>query len=111
MQIRAHLEQRVADLEARCARLEVMLTQMLPKQPQPCDPELLTPSELAFELSISEQHVRKLCKRGYKLGVADVERNGGRWLATEEAIQGLRREAGAFGAFHRLSTSEGLAEG
>lgn len=58
--------------------------------------EFLEPCVIAGRLGISEAYVRKLCSRGQILGEPGIEKPGGRWRATTEAIDKLRRVSGAF---------------
>ncbi len=98
MSCQCALEQRVAELEARCARLEAALRAALPQTAdapadEPLVEELLPPCTLAFELGLSESYTRKLCRHAFTLGMPGVERVGpgkGRWRATRAAIEALR---------------------
>jgi hypothetical protein len=91
------LAQRVAELEARCARLEALLVQsgsQLPAvipatSPPPADEEWLEPCVIAHRLGLSATHTRRLYSRGHLLGVAGVKKDGGRWFATVDAIRAV----------------------
>ncbi|MFN6935545.1 MAG: hypothetical protein ACK4NZ_10390 [Tsuneonella sp.] len=53
--------------------------------------EWLAPGQLADRLGIGEPYVRKLCSRGARAGDPGIRREGGRWLATIDTIDRLRR--------------------
>lgn len=78
-------------IERDLAELRAML-EPRPREPEPATvPEAyLEPCVLAGLLGISEPHVRRLCQRGQRLGVAGIERRGGRWAATTDALKALR---------------------
>nr|WP_166177012.1 hypothetical protein [Altererythrobacter segetis] len=77
----------IARIEADLAELRRLLD--APAEPEP--EEWLEPSVIAYRLGIGEAYVRRLCDRGLDAGDAGVRRVGGRWLATADAIDGLRR--------------------
>jgi hypothetical protein len=62
----------------------------------PATEEFLEPCRLADRLGLSEAYVRRLCSRGHKVGEEGIRRHGGRWLATAQTIERLRRVSGAF---------------
>ena len=59
--------------------------------PRPILEEWLEPCALAHRFGLGEQYVRKLCRRGLQEGREGVRKDGGRWLATVDAIDTLRR--------------------
>lgn len=65
----------------------------VPREPLAAvDPEeWLAPGRLADRLGIGEPYVRKLCARGSRDGEPGIRRDGGRWLATVDTIDRLRR--------------------
>lgn len=63
---------------------------------EPIVDEFLEPCRLADRLGLSEAYVRRLCSRGHKVDEPGIQRNGGRWFATIETIDRLRRVSGAF---------------
>ena len=82
------------EIAARLARVEAKLDMLLGIERPPEIPiaeEMLEPCVLADRLGIGEPYVRKLCSRARREGVAGVEKVGGRWRATVEAIEALRR--------------------
>lgn len=52
--------------------------------------EWLEPCVIAGRLHCSEAHVRRLCERGLKLGIPGIEKRGGRWAATINAVRDAR---------------------
>lgn len=64
--------------------------------PPPADPlpELLEPCVIGYRLNLGEAYVRRLCRRGQAAGIAGIERRGGRWFASIQAIE--RARLGAF---------------
>ena len=89
----------IEEILARLDRLERKLDRLLglPTSEPPPEPEQwLEPCRIAARLGVTEAYVRKLCSRGQRGGVEGVRKEGGRWLATIEAIEAQRRVSGAF---------------
>ena len=86
----------IARIERDLAALRAMLPAEREAEEMPAAEEWLAPCQIADRLGIGEPHVRKLCSRALKLAHAGVRKDGGRWLATVEAIEALRRVSGAF---------------
>lgn len=80
----------IARIEADLVLLREMLGAPAPAMPHPEPEEFLPPCLLAGRLGVGEAYARKLCERGLKLGVVGVERRGGRWVATVEALSAVR---------------------
>lgn len=58
--------------------------------PPPPPSEWLSPCQLAARLNVGEAQVRRLCRRGSNLGLPGIERRGGRWVATVDALAAMR---------------------
>lgn len=88
------------DLAATLHRIEAKLDRLLgesaPVVPQAEPERWLEPSLIAYRLDLSQSYVRRLCQRAHLVGDEGVRKDGGRWLATVEAIDRLRRVSGAF---------------
>ena len=89
---------RCPDCSAALARIERKLDRLLAEptiaqvtaMPSPAPEAWLEPCVIGGRLGLSEGHVRRLCQRGLQRGDGGVQKNGGRWLATVEAIAALR---------------------
>lgn len=80
----AFLRARIASDLARLAQLET------DPDPEPASEQFLAPCDLAYRLGLGENYIRRLCRRGHAEGIAGIRREGGRWLATIEAIEKVR---------------------
>lgn len=62
-----------------------------PRPALPIPEAWLEPGLIAYRLGIGEAYVRKLCGQALRLDLPGVRKVGGRWQATVEAIDSLRR--------------------
>ena len=89
----------IETIRATLERIEKKLDRLLDEEPvtPPSAVEAwLEPGRIADRLGLTEAYVRKLCARGARGGCAGIRKDGGRWLATVEAIEDQRRVSGAF---------------
>lgn len=99
-ELAALVRAQAAEMAAMRARLDQLEALIMPPANQPpaaipaaspprATEEWLEPGLIAYRLGLSESHTRRLCSRGQKWGVPGVKKEGGRWLATVDAIKAV----------------------